>query len=71
MSEVDKSPASPMPRRLGNVLLWVCLVIAGYCLYLTYISWPDQTGPGLIIAALAVCTGLALRYILGGPIKLW
>jgi hypothetical protein len=59
-----------MQRRLGNVLWWASLVIAGGWLCLMYVVGINFSDPGwwllLVPAGVIVLIGLAARYVLAG-----
>jgi hypothetical protein len=60
-----------MLRRLGNVLLWASILIAGGWVWLNYVQGQAPEGMPIVyaIAGIIVLVGIALRYILAGPEK--
>jgi hypothetical protein len=57
-----------MAARLGEVLFWACIILAGLWLYAVYGpgAGPKVDITGYAIAASLVLIGWALRYILAG-----
>lgn len=54
-----------MAERLGNVLFWASILIAGGWVSMT-LPFGTNMGFAVIPAAIIVLIGWALRYILGG-----
>jgi hypothetical protein len=53
-----------MSARLGNVLFWLCIIIAGAWLWLAHSMGADQDSPAMVYggAGIALAVGWALRY---------
>jgi hypothetical protein len=53
-----------MSARLGNVLFWLCIIIAGAWLWLGHSMGADQDSPVMVYggAGIALAVGWALRY---------
>ena len=57
-----------MATRLGDVLLWASIVIAGLFFYVVFGEWgaPKDDPTFYIMGGIVVLVGWALRYILAG-----
>jgi hypothetical protein len=60
-----------MAARLGDVLFWASVLLAGAWLWLAWFEGiaPDDWWPAGIIAAAIILAGMASRYVLSG--KFW
>jgi hypothetical protein len=64
----ESTDGEKMAARLGEVLFWACIILAGLWLYAVYGpgAGPKVDITGYAIAASLVLIGWALRYILAG-----